>query len=154
MSGTVPERWKMNIFRIIFCKTKGMVWFNDHFPVLFHFILSFIFEKNGIKMKSKMSQKWLKNDYCERPYLGVMARKCTSMRNFFRQKNTGWNWPQQGKKIITSIPTSALPLSETHPLSLSKPTPNSSWTYDSIAAACSIDNHQKGGQNRCHQCSG
>ena len=50
MSGTVPERWKMNIFRIIFCKTKGMVWFNDHFPVLFHFILSFIFEKNGSRM--------------------------------------------------------------------------------------------------------
>ena len=64
-----------------FLQMKGMIWFND---------LSFIFEKNGIKMKSKISQKWLKNDYCERPYCAI---GCDYSR-------AGWSNLQNHCKII------------------------------------------------------
>ena len=48
----------MIIFRITFCKSKGRVPFCIHFS----FILSFIFEKNGMKMKLKMMEKGVENE--------------------------------------------------------------------------------------------
>ena len=51
--GTVPKRAKMIIFQFPFGKSKGRVPFCNHFS----FILGFILEHNGIKMKWKMSEK-------------------------------------------------------------------------------------------------
>jgi len=48
----------MIIFWITFCKSEGRVPFCIHFS----FILSFIFVKNGMKMKWKMMEKGAENE--------------------------------------------------------------------------------------------